>query len=84
MFLQLILSTLTFIITLLPPVNSDVITSISGVSSTLKTSLLSINYLFPVNILFQVLSWVITLYLIKIGFKIIRWLANFIPFINSN
>jgi hypothetical protein len=82
--LNFILGLVTLIISYLPNADYHIVDRISGVDTLVKDSLTNINYLFPVNTLFIILTIVINLYILKYTFKLVRYILNFIPFVNSN
>lgn len=84
MIWSLIAGVITFVTSFLPNTDSGLITILNSIPTTLKNSLGVINYMFPVNTLFLIIGLMITAYLTKIGFKLVRYLINFIPFINAN
>jgi hypothetical protein len=74
---------INIIIGLFPNADSSVVTTLSGIGSSLKTTLLSINSMFPITELFQIIGIIMGLYILKISVKIIRWMISFIPGVNA-
>jgi hypothetical protein len=82
--INFVLDIINLLLGFFPNVNSTFNSNLVNVISTLKSSLSVINFVFPIDVLFNVMSIIISLYVAKYVIKLIRIIINLIPGVSAN